>query len=62
MLRLEPEYLRSKLFARVYPEVRAMYEEAMGVPLAGVRAMTERLTREEEDPRMAGFNGRRLRR
>ncbi|MDQ5835969.1 MAG: hypothetical protein M3379_04225 [Acidobacteriota bacterium] len=40
MLRLEPEYLRSKLFARVYPEVRAMYEEAMGVPLAGVRAMS----------------------
>jgi hypothetical protein len=40
MLRLEPEYLRSKLFARVFPEVRAVYEEDMGVPLAGVRAMS----------------------
>lgn len=40
MLRLEPEYLKSKIFAQVYPEVRAMYEENMGVPLAGVRAMS----------------------
>lgn len=40
MLRLEPQYLDSKVFARVYPEVRAMYEEFMGEPLAGVRAMS----------------------
>jgi hypothetical protein len=40
MLRLEPQYLTSKVFARVYPEVRATYEEFMGEPLAGVRAMS----------------------
>lgn len=40
MLRLEPQYLDSKVFARVYPEVRATYEEFMGDPLAGVRAMS----------------------
>src|SRR5215213_1382390 len=30
MLRLEPQYLKSKVFARVYPEVRANYEEFLG--------------------------------
>src|SRR3954468_6967200 len=40
MLRLEPEYLKSKIFARVYPEVRALYEENLGEPRAGVRAMS----------------------
>jgi len=37
---LESRYLRSKVFGGVYPEVRAAFEEFLGDPLAGLRAMS----------------------
>ncbi|HEX6134773.1 MAG TPA: hypothetical protein VFZ24_12470 [Longimicrobiales bacterium] len=40
MLQLEEQYLASPVFRSVYPEIRAMFEEFMGVPLAGVRALS----------------------
>jgi hypothetical protein len=39
MLELEDRYLASPAFQQIYPEIRASFEEFMGVPLAGVRAM-----------------------
>src|SRR5437870_1503923 len=40
MLDLESQYLKSKIFAGIYPEVRANFEEFLGIPFAGVRAMS----------------------
>ena len=40
MLDLEPQYLKSKIFADYYRELRFNFEEFMGLPLAGVRAMS----------------------
>jgi len=40
MLDLEPQYLKSKIFAGIYPEIRFNFEEFLGVPFAGVRAMS----------------------
>src|SRR5437773_2317049 len=40
MLDLEPQYLKSKIFGSIYPEVRSNFEEFLGVPLAGIRAMS----------------------
>jgi hypothetical protein len=40
MLELEPQYLKSKIFADFYRETRFNFEEFMGVPLAGVQAMS----------------------
>ena len=37
---LESQYLKSKVFARIYPEIRYNFEEFMGLPLAGVEAMS----------------------
>jgi hypothetical protein len=39
MLELEPQYLKSGIFAQIYPEVRLNFEEFLGFPLAGLRAM-----------------------
>jgi hypothetical protein len=39
MLELEKEYLNSKIFAGIYPEVRFNFEEFLGFPLAGLKAM-----------------------
>jgi hypothetical protein len=40
MLDLEPQYLKSKVFAGIYPEIRFNFEEFLGFPLAGVQAMS----------------------
>ena len=40
MLELEPQYLKSKIFAGIYPEIRFNFEEFLGFPLAGVQAMS----------------------
>lgn len=40
MLDLEPQYLKSKVFADFYREVRFNLEEFLGFPLAGVQAMS----------------------
>jgi hypothetical protein len=40
MLDLEPQYLKSKVFADFYREIRFNLEEFMGFPLAGVQAMS----------------------
>jgi len=40
MLELEPQYLNSKIFAKIYPEIRLSFEEFLGFPLAGVQAMS----------------------
>lgn len=40
MSELEEEYMNSSIFSEIYPEVRANYEEFMGVPGAGLRAMS----------------------
>jgi hypothetical protein len=40
MLDLEPQYRKSKIFAGVYPEIRFNFEEFLGLPLAGVQAMS----------------------
>jgi hypothetical protein len=40
MIDLEPQYRQSKIFAGVYPEIRFNYEEFLGLPLAGVQAMS----------------------
>src|SRR2546423_8592267 len=40
MIDLEPQYQQSKLFAGVYPEIRFNFEEFLGLPLAGVQAMS----------------------
>ncbi len=39
MVRLEEQYLASPIFAKIYPEVRLNYEQFLGVPNAGLRAM-----------------------
>ncbi len=39
MLELEEQYLDSKVFAKIYPEVRLNFEEFLGLPLAGMQAM-----------------------
>jgi hypothetical protein len=40
MLDLEPQYLKSKIFAGIYREIRFNFEEFLGFPLAGVEAMS----------------------
>ncbi len=40
LLDLEPQYLKSKIFADFYREVRFNLEEFLGFPLAGVQAMS----------------------
>jgi hypothetical protein len=55
MLELEPKYLKSKIFAGIYPEIRFNFEEFLGFPLAGVQAMSlpmyrRRATNEAEIP------------
>jgi hypothetical protein len=40
MLELEPQYLKSKIFAGIYPEIRFNFEEFLGLPMAGVQAMS----------------------
>lgn len=40
MLELDSEYRRSKIFAGIYPEVRANMEEFLGFPRAGIEAMS----------------------
>src|SRR6266705_5513646 len=40
MLDLEAQYQKSKIFARIYPEIRLNFEEFLGFPLAGVQAMS----------------------
>jgi hypothetical protein len=40
MIDLEPQYQQSKVFAAVYPEIRFNFEEFLGLPLAGVQAMS----------------------
>ena len=40
MLELEPQYLKSKIFEGFYRETRFNFEEFMGLPLAGVQAMS----------------------
>ncbi len=40
MCALDEEYRASKVFAAIYPEVRFNYEEFLGLPLAGVEAMS----------------------
>jgi hypothetical protein len=40
MLDLEPQYLKSKVFADFYREIRFNLEEFLGFPLAGVQAMS----------------------
>jgi len=39
MLDLEPQYRKSKIFAGIYPEIRFNFEEFLGFPMAGPRAM-----------------------
>lgn len=55
MLELEPQYLKSKIFAGIYPEIRFNFEEFLGFPLAGVEAMSlpmyrRRASKEAEIP------------
>ena len=40
MLDLEPQYLKSKIFANVYPEIKRNFEEFLGFPLAGTQALS----------------------
>jgi len=40
MLELDAQYQASPVFAAIYPEVRLNYEEFLGVPDAGLRAMS----------------------
>lgn len=40
MLALEQQYRQSKIFGRIYPEVRFNFEEFLGFPMAGVQAMS----------------------
>ncbi|MGB8192300.1 MAG: hypothetical protein WCF67_10300 [Chitinophagaceae bacterium] len=40
LLAKEKEYLQSKPFSRIYPEIRLMFAEFLGVPNAGPDAMT----------------------
>ena len=40
MIDLEPQYRQSKIFAGIYPEIRFNFEEFLGLPLAGVQAMS----------------------
>jgi hypothetical protein len=40
MIDLESKYQQSKIFAGVYPEIRFNFEEFLGLPLAGVQAMS----------------------
>ncbi|HLQ39319.1 MAG TPA: hypothetical protein VK348_16030 [Planctomycetota bacterium] len=47
LLDLEAQYRSSKPFAGIYPEVRATYAEFLGVPLAGVQAMSLPMLRQE---------------
>src|SRR5712671_4022528 len=50
LLDLEAQYRSSKPFAGIYPEVRATYAEFLGVPLAGVQAMSLPMTRSLYEP------------
>src|SRR5687768_12291916 len=40
MIDLEPQYRESKIFAGIYPEIRFNFEEFLGLPFAGVQAMS----------------------
>jgi hypothetical protein len=40
MIELEPQYLKFKIFADFYRQTRFNFEEFMGLPLAGVQAMS----------------------
>ncbi|MEA2204186.1 MAG: hypothetical protein QOE77_962 [Blastocatellia bacterium] len=40
MIDLESQYRESKIFAGIYPEIRFNFEEFLGVPLAGVQALS----------------------
>src|SRR6266576_2236042 len=40
MIDLESRYQQSKIFAGIYPEIRFNFEEFLGLPLAGVQAMS----------------------
>jgi hypothetical protein len=40
MLALDEQYRASKVFAGIYPEVRLNYEEFLGLPFAGLQAMS----------------------
>lgn len=40
MIDLESQYQQSKIFAGIYPEIRFNFEEFLGVPLAGVQALS----------------------
>jgi len=40
MIDLEPQYRQSKIFAGIYREIRFNFEEFLGLPLAGVQAMS----------------------
>jgi hypothetical protein len=59
MIDLEPQYRQSKMFAAVYPEIRFNFEEFLGVPLAGVQAMSlpayHRKTPSAENPIPVSF-------
>lgn len=48
MLDLEPQYLKSKIFADFYREARFNLEEFLGFPLAGVQAMSLPVYRREK--------------
>src|SRR5687767_7841596 len=59
MLDLETQYLNSKIFADFYRQTRFHFEEFMGVPLAGVQAMSlpslRRTKPKVETPIPAGY-------
>ena len=40
MIDLEPQYQQSNVFAGIYPEIRFNFEEFLGLPLAGIQAMS----------------------
>jgi hypothetical protein len=40
MIDLESQYRQSKIFAGIYPEIRFNFEEFLGLPLAGVQALS----------------------
>jgi hypothetical protein len=50
MLAKEKEYLQSKIFSRVYREMRYNFEEFLGVPTAGPDAMTFMLRKRAAEP------------
>jgi hypothetical protein len=59
MIDLEPQYRQSKIFAGIYPEIRFNFEEFLGLPLAGVQALSlpmyRRKTPSVENPIPASY-------